>query len=66
MKILSDTEEVIHKMEMDLDDSERNLLCNHTIDTISEEDYENLLIEWAVIDILKQALDTYEKDNGIT
>ena len=66
MEILNDVEEKVHRMEIDLDDDERRLLSNYTIDNISEEDYEELLIEWAVISILKKAVESYEEDFGIT
>ena len=64
MLVLSDKEETIHKMEMELDDDERRLLSNYATDTISEDEYEELMIEWAIIDILKKEVGYSENNCG--
>lgn len=56
MKILSEKKEIFVKMEVEILNKEKKMLLTYAIDNMSTIEYKNLLIEWALIDILKRKL----------
>lgn len=61
MKFDNETKETYYKYEIDLSDEERNTLLNYGCDNILTEEMDNMLIEWAIIDILKKQIKLEEQ-----
>lgn len=69
MKFIEEKEEKVHKMSFDITEEERNFLLNYGMDNISKEEMDEILLEWAMLDIIKKSvsntLDCYgENDCG--
>lgn len=55
MKILSEKKREIVDMELDLSEEDYTNLLNYAERSITREEYEALLIEWAFVEIIKKA-----------
>lgn len=53
MQFLDDgVEEVMVNFQVDMDDRERTILFEHARDTMTEDEFEGLMINWAMVDVL--------------
>lgn len=55
VKILSEKKREIVDMELDLSEEDYTNLLNYAERSITREEYEALLIEWAFVEIIKKA-----------
>ena len=55
-KILKETPVSYVKLDISMDDELKQLLCDYADINISDEKRENLLVEWAIIDIIEKSL----------
>ncbi|HSH24689.1 MAG TPA: hypothetical protein VLA13_04040 [Massilibacterium sp.] len=53
MEILSEKEEKVYNYQLEMTDHERHLLFEYASDNIPTEELDQLLIEWAILDLLK-------------
>lgn len=56
MKFIDEKEETVHKMSFDITEEERNFLLNYGMDNISTEEMDEILLEWACLDIIKKSV----------
>lgn len=57
MEILSETEKAVVDMEFDLTEKEYETLLNHANDNMPDKELERLMIEWALVDMLKNTVE---------
>lgn len=58
MKFLNDgVEKVMVDFEVDMDNRERTILFEYARDNMSEDEFENMMVNWAMIDILQKEID---------
>ena len=57
MKILSETDEKVVNMEVEFTDEETEILLNYAHEHMSEEKRVELMMEWALIEILKETIE---------
>ena len=58
MQILDDgVEKVMVDFQVEMEDRERVILFDYARDTITEEEYENMMINWGIVDILQKQVD---------
>ena len=58
MEILSETEENVVRMQCEFTETERQVLLDYSDKNMSQETREELLIEWAMIEILKEEVNS--------
>jgi len=54
MMLNNEKQETVYKFDVDLEDTERELLLEYAKDNISVERLEDFYIEWAIIDIIQK------------
>lgn len=58
MKFLNDgVERVVVDFQVDMEEKERDILFEYSRKTMTEEEYENIMINWAMVDILQKQID---------
>ena len=65
MEFGKETEEIVHRFDVDMTDQERDILIRHAEKNMSNEERENMLINWSFIDIIRKAMDDAEKEETI-
>ena len=56
MEVGNETERIVYDFPVELDDREYIAMFEYARDAISEEDFERIMIEWAMVDILEKKL----------
>jgi hypothetical protein len=56
MKFGDETAKTVYNFPVDLEDHEYISLFEYARNHISEEDFERIMIEWAMVDLIKTAL----------
>ena len=65
MKILKETPLEQVKLDVDMTDAEHNMLLNYGRSKMTLEQLDDLIIEWAFVDIIKNTIDSIkERENG--
>ena len=58
MQILDDgVEEVMVNFQVDMDDRESTILFEYARDTMTEEEFEGLMINWAMVRVLEEQVE---------
>ena len=58
MKFLDDgVEEVVVNYQVDMDDRERTILFEYARDTMTEDEFEGLMINWAMVRVLEEQVE---------
>lgn len=56
MEVGPEKKQTVYDFPIDLDESESITFFEYARENISEEEFEGLMIEWALLDIIKEAI----------
>ena len=62
MKFLDDGVDIVMvDFQVEMEDRERVILFEYARDTMTEEEYENMMVNWGMVDILQKQVDAQQK-----
>lgn len=64
MEIDEGVEEIVHRFNVEMSDKDRDVLIRHAKQNMPQEEYEDMLIQWSFVDIIKLAINDAEKKNS--
>ena len=64
MKIITEQEEKYVGMTLNMSEDEKSKLVSYAHKNMSQEEKDDLFVNWAVVDILRKQTDSYERYKG--